>query len=544
MPSTLSRMLLIVFAAIALSACATTADRVPADPTLVRTDKGLLRGLDTGDGVYEFLGVRYAKPPLGELRFRAPQPLDAWSGERAAVSYGEAAVQMSAGAGAARYPAGVGAAMAEAFAPPPGLAEGGSEDALFLNVYTPATGDGVRRPVMVWLHGGGFSYGQAASRIYRGHNLAKKHDVVFVGVNHRLNMFGFLPLDTAGLAGFDGAANAGMLDLVAALRWVRDNIAQFGGDPDNVTIFGQSGGGSKVTHLMAMPEARGLFDKAIVQSGAGLTAETRAEAAETAERYLANLGLSREQAPAALRTLPVERLLEAAWKTGINRFRPSIDGTHLPRHPFVPDAPAGTASVPVMVGYTKDERTLYNVGDPAWGSTTRAQLLAEAEEAAPGRAQALVDAFAAAYPDYDDTYLAMQIGGQIRHLQSATALAERKAAQGTPVYSFVFAHDLPPQDFVLKSPHTAEIPYVMDNVAEAPLFAGTTPDDFRVGDLMSAYWTNFARTGDPNGDGLPRWPAFTAGGRETMILDASPEAVTRPFEAIYRIVGPATASRD
>ena len=508
------------------------------DGTLVQTQAGWLRGVRTGDGVLEFRGVRYAAAPVGNLRFRAPQPVPAWEGEVDATLYGEAAVQMSAGAGAANYPGAVGLAMAEAFAPPTNISVEGSEDSLVLNVYTQETGPNARtdRPVMVWLHGGGFSYGQAASRIYQGHNLAANHDVVFVGVNHRLNMFGFLPLDTLGIPGFEGAANAGMLDLVAALEWVRDNIEQFGGDPDNVTIFGQSGGGSKVTHLMAMPEAAGLFDRAIVQSGAGLTAGSRADAAATAQAFLDNLGVSRAEAPQALRTLPVATLLEAARKTGIRNFRPSIDGTNLPRDPFSPDAPAISANVPVMVGFTKDERTLYNVGRPDWGTLDEAGLLAAAEEAYPGRGAALVAAFQAEYPDYSPDYINMQLEGTIGHLRSSTALATRKARQPGDIYTFIFAHDLPPQGYLLKSPHTAEIPYVMDNVAEAPLFAGNRPEDLRLGDIMSATWVRFARTGNPNGPGLPAWPEFDPDRRSTMIFTAQPYVQERPLAGVWALV--------
>lgn len=505
-----------------------------------RTRLGTLAGVRV-DGVSEYRGVRYAQPPVGRLRFRAPQPLAPASATVDATRYGNAAVQMQAGAGAVRYPGEVGAAMGQAFAPPEGLAAEGAEDCLFVNVYTRAiAADGKRRPVMVWLHGGGFSYGQAASLIYRGHNLAKNQDVVFVGVNHRLNMFGFLPLDTLGLPGFDGAANAGMLDIVAALRWVRDNAAAFGGDPGNVTIFGQSGGGSKVTHLMAMPEAKGLFHRAIVQSGAGLESETQQEGADTAAKFLAALKLNRAAAPEALRTLPVPALLAAARQVGAGGFRPSIDGRHLTRHPFTPDAPALSADVPVMVGFTKDERTLYNVGDPKWGTTTDAELLAAAEQARPGQGEALVAAFRKAYPDYSPTYLKMQVEGTLRHLESVTALAARRTAAGqAPTWTFLFAHDLPPQAGVLKSPHTAEIPYVMDNVAEAPLFAGADAGAAKLGQLMSATWVQFARTGDPNNAAIPRWPAWNAQDRATMIFDTTPKLVERPLEEVWQVIRPA-----
>jgi para-nitrobenzyl esterase len=391
--------------------------------------------------------------------------------------------------------------------------------------------------VMVWLHGGGFSYGQAANNIYRGHNLAKNHDVVFVGVNHRLNIFGFLPLDTAGIPGFTGSANAGMLDIVMALEWVRDNIAQFGGDPNNVTIFGQSGGGGKVSTLLAMPAANGLFHKAIIQSGAGLRSGLKEDASFTGTDFLTRIGIAPSVAAEQLGTVPVEEILRVAGEMGINKFRPSIDDINIPRHPFDPDAPAQSANIPVIIGFTKDEQTLYNVGNPKWVDTTEAEVLKAAEGVAKGKGKALVAAFKAQFPDYKPNYLLMQVTGTVRSLTSHHTLASRKSAQPAAVFAYVFAHDLPPQDFVLKAPHTAEIPYVMDNVANAPLFAGATPDDFAMGKMMSATWVKFAKTGDPNGaDGLPAWPKFNPDTRPTMFFSKESKVVENPYPEVWKII--------
>jgi para-nitrobenzyl esterase len=522
-----------------LAACSKepAAPAATADPTLVSTTLGQIRGV-VDDGVVEFRGLRYAQPPIGPLRFQAPKKPEAWQGELNTKDYGQAAVQMRAGAGAAAYPPLVQAAMTEAFAPPQNTKAEGDEDCLVLNVYCQKTGAdaGATRPVMVWLHGGGFSYGQAANNVYRGHNLAKNHDVVFVGVNHRLNIFGFLALDSLGVPGFEGSANAGMLDIVMALEWVRDNIAQFGGDPNNVTIFGQSGGGAKVSTLMAMPAAKGLFHKAIVQSGAGIRAGTKESASDVANNFLTQIGIAPSIAAQQLGTLTTEDILTVAREMGARDFRPSVDDKHVPRHPFDPDAPAQSAAIPLMIGFTKDEQTLYNVGNEKWTSTTEAQVIEAGERQAKGKGKALLDAFKAEFPDYAPHYLLMQVTGTVNSLRSSHILASRKSAQPAPVFAYVFAHDLPPQDFVLKAPHTAEIPYIMDNVEEAPLFAGATDADKALGKLLSQVWVNFARTGDPTTEGLPEWPKFDPAQRQTMFLSSQSAVKTRPYEAVWTII--------
>jgi para-nitrobenzyl esterase len=322
-----------------------------------------------------------------------------------------------------------------------------------------------------------------------------------------------------------------------ALEWVRDNIAQFGGDPNNVTIFGQSGGGGKVSTLLAMPAASGLFHKAIIQSGAGIQSGSKESAAKTALDYLARLELTPENAAAQIAGIPAEKLLQAAIDVGGGQFRPSIDGASIPRHPFDPDAPEQSANIPLMIGFTKDERTLYNVGNPDWFNTTEKQVVEAAEGVAKGKGKALTDAFRKQFPDYAPNYLLMQVTGTVRSLSSHHTLASRKSAQPAPVYAYVFAHDIPPQDFVLKSPHTAEIPYVMDNVAEAPLFAGATPDDLAMGKLMSATWVKFARTGDPNGaEGLPAWPKFNPDTRPTLFFQKETKVVENPYAEVWKII--------
>jgi para-nitrobenzyl esterase len=524
-------------AVMGLAACASGPPPGSPESMVVSSQHGKLHGVYE-DGVYEFRGVRYAQPPTGANRFQAPKPLVAWTGEQSAQAYGQAAVQMRAGAGAAAYPPLVQAAMTEAYKAPDGNKPEGDEDCLVLNVYSQRVGPsaGAKRPVMVWIHGGGFSYGQAGLNIYRGHNLAKKHDVVFVGVNHRLNVFGYLGLDAAGVPGFQSSSNAGMLDLVAALEWVRDNIAMFGGDPSNVTIFGQSGGGAKVSTLLAMPRAAGLFHKAVIQSGAGLRAAEKEEAAATARDFLSRLNIPPGEAAQKLATASTADILAAATQLGANRFRPVLDGAALPRHPFDPGAPEQSANIPVMIGFTKDEQTLYNVGNPRWADTTEAQVLEAAERVGRGKGQVIVDAFKRQFPDYGPKHLLMQVTGTVNSLRSHHTLASRKAAQPAPVYAYVFAHDLPPQDFVLKAPHTSEIPYIMANVENAPLFAGATASDVEMGRLMSSVWVSFATSGNPATRGLPAWPKFNPQTRPTMFFSSESKVVQNPYAEVWQVI--------
>src|ERR1700733_3909858 len=332
-----------------------------AEQVVVETNCGKIRGV-VENGINVFKGVPYAEPPEGDLRFRAPRKLQPWTGVRDAFEFGNRAMQDD-----------------NAFALPPALLKliGGrelppmSENCLVLNVWTPAVNDGRKRPVMFWCHGGAFIAGSGDSPWYEGTNLCRKGDVVVVTINHRLGAFGYLHLGEF-REEFAASGNAGMLDIVAALRWVRDNIAAFGGDAGNVTIFGESGGGAKVSVLMAMPAAHGLFHKAIMQSGVAVTVMDRGNATETAAAMLNELGLDKKQI-GKLHEISFENLIKAQTavlaKVGsglsalANRrrlgFNPVFDGKVLPQHPFEPSAPQISANVPLMIGTNKDEMLLF-----------------------------------------------------------------------------------------------------------------------------------------------------------------------------------------
>ena len=500
---------------------------------VVKTTNGPVRGL-VDEGVHEFKGLRYAAPPVGNLRFAPPRKPAPWTATVDAMRYGASAMQLASGGSAVAYPGTVGPALGQVF----GALEDRlrqSEDCLVHNVWTPGR-DASRRPVMVWFHGGGFNYGSGSWPAYDGHNLARDHDVVVVTVNHRLNVFGYLAVGEAPTA----TANVGMLDCVALLEWVRDNIAEFGGDPGNVTIFGQSGGGSKVSHLLAMPAAKGLVHKAIIQSGPGLRSGRPMEALATADKVARHLGLSARDID-ALRALPAEKLLTAAAAArgpqarGGPRYGPVLDGDIVPRDPFTPDAPPISKDVPIMVGYTKDEVTLYNVGLPWWGSLTEQQLMERAREAHGEKAEALLAAFREEHPDYSNDYLFTDITN-FAFLGSVT-LAERKARQGgASVWLYQFDWEAPVDDGILRAPHTIEIPFVFDNVDKGPLLLGRANGTKRLGQLASAAWTAFARTGDPNTRGLPTWKRYDVETRPTMVFGVQSRVVNDSMGAARRIL--------
>ena len=496
--------------------------QAPAPGETVRTTGGALRGY-RDNGVHVFKGVPYAASTAGASRFRPPQRLQPWTGVREASAWGPRAPQIVGGEPPELIPA------------DPREPQG--EDCLVLNVWTPNPGNGGRRPVMVWLHGGGYTSGSSSYSIYDGRELARLHDVVAVSVNHRLNVFGFLHL--AHLGGrFADATNAGMLDIVAALRWVRDNIAAFGGDPGNVTIFGQSGGGGKVSTLMAMPAARGLFHRAIAQSGAAVTVATPEQAIATTDQVLQRLDLTPARAERLLE-VPVAQLVDAIRPapgsppgTRSLPFGPVVDGTVLPAHPFDPAAPAQSASVPFMTGTTATEVTFFASDDqlrPIDDAAFRARVR-ELLTVSDADANRLIALYRKHEPGRDniDLFLRLSTDNSTFRL-NVDAQAERKAAQrGAPVYLYRFEYYSPVREGRIKSMHCMEIPFVFDHLASLPGFTGSGPLAERVADEMSAAWVAFARTGNPNHRGIPQWTAFNATERPTMVFGPETRQVNDP----------------
>ncbi|MGE0621817.1 MAG: carboxylesterase/lipase family protein [Pseudomonadales bacterium] len=508
---------------------------LPGASPVVSTGKGPVQGL-VENGIAAYKGIPYAAPPIGERRFQAPQPAPVWETIFDATGFGAPAIQS--------YDRELNGSelsiqLATVFTMRTEM-KIDSEDCLYLNVWTPAVdaaGARKNRPVLVWFHGGGFAYGSGAWPVYDGANLARKGDVVVVTVNHRLNVFGYLHLaDLAGGEAFADSGNAGMLDLIAALKWVRRNIGEFGGDVNNVTIMGESGGGAKVSTLLAMPEAEGLFHKAVIQSGPGLTAVPADSATVSARAVLAELGVD-EADLSALATLSTEEIVagyEAAQaKAGGGfmglRMAPVVDGRHLPQHPFTPEAPAQSKDVPVLIGFNKDEWTIFNTGEPWFGQLTEAELPERAAAVVGDKAPALLAAERAHHPDYSPTYLFNVLMSDARMLIGSTTLAERKAAQdGAPVYLYYLTWETPVGGGIFKSPHTLDMPLMFNNVDKAVALTGDSGAARALENQMSNAWIAFARSGNPNNEALPEWPAYDAVDRPTMIFDLVPKVVNDP----------------
>jgi para-nitrobenzyl esterase len=478
---------------------------------VISTTHGQLRGIRERE-VWVFRGIRYATPTNGERRFLPPQPAPAWSGVRDAFEFSPVCPQSGALAGNSL-------ADERTIGPLPELPLG--EDCLSLNIWTP--NDRGQRPVLFWLHGRGFAEGAGSEGWYSGADLVKRGDVVVVTINHRLNIFGYLHLAELGGEAFAGSGVAGMLDAALALEWVRDNIAAFGGDPDNVTIFGESGGGAKVSTLLALPQAKGLFHKAIIQSGPGLRGIDPGTATEFAERVLHRFEIDRQhvaklqQVPAADLSKAVKELLGAGPGSGMV-LAPVVDGAVYPRHPFDPDAAPTAAHVPLMIGTNNDETALFLAADPKRRKLTDAELTTRLERLLGDRTAEILALYRRTRPDASAWDLYIAVTSESIRLRSIQ-LAERKLAGGNaPVHMYLFTWQSNALGGLFKSAHALEIPFVFDHPDLSP-FTGTGDHRYQLAANMSQAWINFARHGDPNHAGIPQWRAYDTTNRTTLIFD-------------------------
>jgi len=488
----------------------------------VTTNAGKVRGRIV-DGVNAFKGIPYGAPTGGLNRFMPPRSPQPWTGIRDTFEFGHYAPQSNRPRGDKQR---------QFFrvlgAPKPNDSR---EDCLYLNVWTRGVNDGRKRPVMVWFHGGGYDQGVGGSIGYDGAGLAQHQDVVVVSVNHRLNVLGYLFLGETGGADFEGSANVGQLDLVAALQWVRENIGVFGGDPNRVLIFGQSGGGGKVSTLLGMPSAKGLFHRAVIESGAALRGGPRDAATKTAETLMKELGLGKGQGR-ELQRVPIDRLMDAGNKA---RFGPVVDGRVLPAHPFDPVATPLSADVPVIVGYTRTERTVYEIDSPTFGQLDEAGLLESAKKLLGDSAEKVIASYRKKYPKATPYDLSTNISTDVSAMNSIH-LAERRAALGkAPTYLYVFAWETPVMG--LRSPHTLEIPFVFNHIDICESMVGPVNAGMRKLESESAgAWAQLARTGNPNHKGLVNWPPYSADKRAVMIFDSPCRVENDPTGEVRQIM--------
>jgi para-nitrobenzyl esterase len=500
--------------------------------SVVDTRDGMLEGTSDEGSVHVFRGVPFARAPVGELRFAPPAPPVPWSGTRPALEFGPVSHQSTIGLGfmgAGQQPQ--------------------SEDCLSLNVWTPGL-DGARRPVMVWFHGGAFILGAGSEPLYDGRRLAERGDVVVVTVNYRLGALGYLAHPCLRHEDSGACGNWGLLDKVAALEWVRDNIGAFGGDPGNVTIFGESAGSGSVTTLMGTPRAVDLFDRVIAQSGTPWVA-TAEEAEANAGRLAAVLGIDPADA-AAWRAVPAPSFVEAQQQlmlagreggggltldSGMMAFRPTVDGAVLPVSPWEAVAAGSAAGVDLVIGSNRDEMKLFNMMDPGLadldddGLAGRLAALLDG-----GEARGAIEAYRAARQARGEPVEASELWPAMVSDQFFRAPAGRfaalQAAHGANIYTYLFCWESPIG--ALGSPHAIELPFVFGtfDVPMVDMFAGTGPEAERLSGVVQDAWLAFARTGDPSTPAVGRWPRHHDGRQVTMVLgpECRPEESPRAEE--------------
>jgi para-nitrobenzyl esterase len=521
--------------ALALSGRAMADDPgVPTTP--IDTTSGKVRGTRK-DRLSRFFGIPYGAD-TGRHRFQPARPATGWSGVRDCNALGPKAPQ-----GPITLPGVMGKVDPGAKAIPVMMAVAAltnanlpeSEDCLVLNVITPDASRAEKRPVMVWLHGGAFAMGSGFDPLTDGSLLAEAGDVVYVSLNHRLNAMGFLYLGALH-DDFADSGNVGMLDIVLALEWVRDNIEAFGGDPGNVTIFGQSGGGAKVSTLLGMLPAKGLFHKAIAMSGPIVRLVEKEDAAAIADQTLASLGVARADVH-KLQTMPFRDVIQAASAARLpplpdaglagRTLAPMVDGRSIPAHPFEPVATTISRDVPLMIGTARDEATLFMAGDPELGQMSEQHARERFRQALGDRGDAAFERYRAGYPQDDPSYWVSAMMTDRLFRSHSIVEADRKSAQqAAPVYMYRVDYEPRVADRILRSPHGTEVPLVFGTKVPVQ-FVGSGPEVDALSQRLMRAWLNFARSGNPSQEGLD-WPRYDTKRRLNMIFDAPCRVVSDP----------------
>jgi para-nitrobenzyl esterase len=475
---------------------------------IAKTMTGKVRG-GYDSGIVMFKGVRYGADTR-DCRFMAPQRPKSWSGVRDALAFGNACPQSQR------------------------IAEPTSEDCLFLNIWTPALRDGGLRPVMVYLHGGGYSNGSGAGANIDGTNLSKRGNVVVVTVNHRLNAFGYIYLGMIGGTEFADSGNVGQLDILLALHWIRENIAEFGGDPGTVMVFGQSGGGAKIATMMAMPAANGLFHRATTMSGQQTTAAGPLNATKRSEAYLKALGISRANL-ADIKTVATEKLVEAlnvvdpVLGTRNVYFGPVLDMKNLLRHPFYPDAPAASAAIPMMIGNTREEmggfikeewcrKLTWNELPDRLAQNMRVDILPSY----------VVEQYRQLFPNLTPDEAFIKIVTASRSWRAAIEENEARARSGCPAYAYQVDWPAAGDDGKMGAHHAIDVPLAFDNTDKPGMSTGNGEAARKMAAVVSETFIAFARTGNPNNPLIPEWKPYTLPNRETMLFDLPPHLENDP----------------
>ena len=487
---------------------------------IAETNAGKLRGT-TEKGTCSFKGIRYGASTVGSRRFMPPVPAEPWTGIRDATGYGPTCPQFSMETGNTSDEPMLGRN--------PELPR--SEDCLVLNVWTPSIDDNGKRPVMVWLHGGGYESGSGSEIAINGANLSKRGNVVVVTLNHRISVLGFLYLAEIAGEKYKASGISGMLDIVLALEWVRDNIEVFGGDPGNVTIFGESGGARKVSVMMAMPSAKGLFHKAVIESSPSLRARTAGEASDLAEKMLAELGIKKGGIE-KLHDVPPQHLLETSRKLqqqarqgfsdgtpgNVNWLSPVVDGYYLPSDPFDSVTLPTGMDVPLLIGSNRDELALGLAFRPERGKIDEAEAKKRLAPMLGDKLDRIYNAYHKSRPEASpwDIYIAAL--SESRRLACIKIAERRCAINSAPTFLYYFTWETDYNDGFNKACHALEIPFVFDTTDDIPL-TGTRPDKHELAENVSSAWAAFSRNGSPSHPGIPGWKPYTPDNRFTMYLD-------------------------